>query len=323
MWFGTANLNAIVTNPSGTDIKIRYRIAGTDAWTELNASKGADGYTYTAQATDFKAGRTYECQLLENGAENGAVRSVNTEAGIQLPNAGFEEWQKSGKAWYPYASGGTEFWGTGNPGATSLGDKFNLTTGEADPRPGSSGTTCAKLQTQFPNMAGIGKLAAGNIFVGSFGAVSGMGGTVNMGRPFTFNAKPTGLRVWYKCNVGSGDKGRIFVCLIRMTKAGATCHVVNTNDADETAFSPSDEFLYTKKSDASTLEGHILGYGDLMIESSVAQWTEVTIPINYREQYNSEKPNVLMVTASASYRGDYFEGSTDSNLFLDDVEFIY
>ena len=323
LWFGTANLNAIVTNPSGTDIKIRYRIAGTDAWTELNASKGADGYTYTAQATDFKAGRTYECQLLENGAENGAVRSVNTEAGIQLPNAGFEEWQKSGKAWYPYASGGTEFWGTGNPGATSLGDKFNLTTGEADPRPGSSGTTCAKLQTQFPNMAGIGKLAAGNIFVGSFGAVSGMGGTVNMGRPFTFNAKPTGLRVWYKCNVGSGDKGRIFVCLIRMTKAGATCHVVNTNDADETAFSPSDEFLYTQKSDASTLEGHILGYGDLMIESSVAQWTEVTIPINYREQYNSEKPNVLMVTASASYRGDYFEGSTDSNLFLDDVEFIY
>ena len=81
LWFGTANLNAIVTNPSGTDIKIRYRIAGTDAWTELNASKGADGYTYTAQATDFKAGRTYECQLLENGAENGAVRSVNTEAG--------------------------------------------------------------------------------------------------------------------------------------------------------------------------------------------------------------------------------------------------
>lgn len=323
LWFGTANLNAIVTNPAATNVKIRYRLAGADAWTELDASKGPDGYAYTALATDFKAGRTYECQLLENGAENGAVRSVDTEAGVQLPNGGFEEWQKSGKAWYPYASGGTEFWGTGNPGATSLGDKFNLTTGEADPRPGSSGSTCAKLQTQYPNVAGIGKLAAGNIFVGSFGAVSGMGGTVNMGRPFTFNAKPTGLRVWYKCNVGSGDKARIFVCLIRMTKAGATCHVVNTNDASETTFSPSDEFLYTKKSNASTLEGHILGYGDLMIESSVTQWTEVTIPINYREQYDSEKPNVLMVTASASYRGDYFEGSTDSNLFLDDVEFIY
>lgn len=101
LWFGTANLNAIVTNPSGTDIKIRYRIAGTDAWTELNASKGADGYTYTAQATDFKAGRTYECQLLENGAENGAVRSVNTEAGIQLPNAGFEEWRSPARRGIP------------------------------------------------------------------------------------------------------------------------------------------------------------------------------------------------------------------------------
>ncbi|WP_427926906.1 PCMD domain-containing protein [Alistipes indistinctus] len=45
--------------------------------------------------------------------------------------------------------------------------------------------------------------------------------------------------------------------------------------------------------------------------------------MHYRDKYASEKPNVLILTASASYRGDYFEGSTDSNLYLDDIEFIY
>lgn len=60
-----------------------------------------------------------------------------------------------------------------------------------------------------------------------------------------------------------------------------------------------------------------------MIEQSQSSWTQVDIPIHYRDKYASEKPNVLILTASASYRGDYFEGSTDSNLYLDDIEFIY
>ena len=44
---------------------------------------------------------------------------ADTEYGAQLPNAGFEEWHQSGKPWYPYAAGGTEFWGPGNPLATT------------------------------------------------------------------------------------------------------------------------------------------------------------------------------------------------------------
>ena len=167
------------------------------------------------------------------------------------------------------------------------------------------------------------KLAAGNIFVGAFGGTSGTNGKVNMGRAFTFNAKPTALRVWYKGNVGSSDKGRIFVCLTNMTKAGCTYHVVNTGDIDKTTFSPDEEFLYTNRNDPSTLEGHIIGYGDLLIEQSQSSWTSVDIPITYRDKYASEKPNVLILTASASYLGDYFKGSTDSNLYLDDIEFIY
>lgn len=327
LWFGTGNLDAIVTNPSASDIQIKYRSKGKydEAWSEWSskpAVKGADGFTYSMAPSDLAADHTYEFQLTENGTEVGAVKTVATETGIQLPNAGFEDWNKNGAAWYPYSAGGTAFWGSGNPGSSSLGEKFNTTTGISDPRPGSSGTTAAQLQTQKPSVMGIGRLAAGNIFVGEFGGVSGMGGSVKMGRAFTFNAKPKALRVWYKYNLGEGDKGRIFACLVNMTN-GSTYHTVNTNEPEATTFDPTDEFLYTDKTNTGTLEGHIIGYGDYLIESSQSEWKELTIPITYREQYSGEKPNVLLVTATASYRGDYFEGSTDSKLVIDDFEFIY
>lgn len=327
LWFGTGNLDAIVTNPSASDIQIKYRSKGKydtewSEWISKPAVKGADGFTYSVAPSDLAADHTYEFQLTENGTEVGAVKTVTTETGIQLPNAGFEDWNKSGDAWYPYSAGGTAFWGSGNPGSSSLGEQFNTTTGIADPRPGSSGTTAAQLQTQKPSVMGIGRLAAGNIFVGEFGGVSGMGGSVKMGRAFTFNAKPKALRVWYKYNLGEGDKGRIFACLVNMTN-GSTYHTVNTNKPEATTFDPTDEFLYTDKTNTGTLEGHIIGYGDFLIEASQNEWKEYIIPITYREQYSGEKPNVLLVTATASYRGDYFEGSTSSKLVIDDFEFIY
>ena len=323
LWSGTGTLGAVVTDPATTAVQIRFREAGADAeWTLLSAVKGDDGYSYTAAAEGLRAGLRYEFQLVENGAERGALLTQQSEAGIQLPNAGFEEWYYDGKSWFPYATGGTPFWGTGNPGATSVGSEFNLTAGVEDPRPGSAGTTAAKLETKKPSIMGIGKLAAGNLFVGEFGAVSGMGGTVHMGRPFTFNARPTALRVWYKYTPQGSDKGRIYLCLVNMTD-GSTYHVVDTNNPDKTTFSPDDEFLYSDKTNPATLQGHVIGYGDLMLESAVTGWTEVEIPITYREQYASERPNVLLVTAAASYRGDYFEGEVGSTLYLDDVEFVY
>lgn len=321
LWFGTADMSAVVTNPATTEVSVKYRISGNGEWTTLPAIKGADGYTYTAQATDFKPNQTYEYQLFENGTASGEVKSETTPAGTQIPNAGFEEWHQSGNPWFPYAEGGSEFWATGNPGSTSIGSSYNVTTRQADPRPGSSGQYSAKLQTTKV----VIKLAAGNIFVGSFGEILGTAGTVNMGQPFSFNARPTKLRVWYKGNVGGGDKSRIFVCLTNMTKPGCTYHTINTKsgEIDKTVLDPTKEFLYTNLQDPSTLEGHILGYGDLLIEQTQSEWTMIEIPINYRKKYESEKPNVLILTASASYRGDYFEGSTDSNLFLDDIEFVY
>lgn len=322
LWFGTAAVTAVVTNPDANSITIGYRLSGTEEWTDLEGTPEPDGYTYTAPAVGFKADKTYEFRVMEDGVQSGGVLTLATERGVQLPNAGFEEWHQSGKPWYPYASGGTEFWGTGNPGATTAGADYNLTTGVEDPRPGSSGRLAAKLETKKPSFVGIGKLAAGNLFVGAFGEVSGMGGTVKMGRAFEFNGRPTAMRLWHKYTPVGGDKGRIYVCLVKMTN-GDTYHVVDTNNAAKTTFSPDDEFLYSDKTNPATLQGHIIGYGDLLLDSSVSQWTEVTIPITYRDNYSGEKPNVLIITAAASYRGDYFEGEIGSTMYVDDIEFVY
>ena len=175
LWYGQAKISAIVLDPAVSDVKIRYRESSAGEWTEAAMTK-SEGNVYTADCTGFTADRTYDLQLLTDGTETGKILQEETEAGAQMLNAGFEEWHQNGKPWYPYAAGGTEFWGTGNPGSNSdlaaLVGGSDVTSRDANVRPGSAGRYSAKLETKSI----AGKLAAGNIFVGAFGEMSGMGG---------------------------------------------------------------------------------------------------------------------------------------------------
>ena len=325
LWFAKGSAQVIVTEKGAKTVTVKIaegENAGAEAqWKTFTAKAGAD-YMYTAEITGLTAGKKYTVKYAVEGVENPESFLAETEAGAQLPNAGMENWYKNGDIWYPFLSGEAPFWGTGNPGAASLGAQYSLTEGANDTRPGSAGKKSARLETKKPSIMGIGKLAAGNLFVGEFGAIEGMGGTVKMGKPFAFNAKPKALKLWYKY-VGKGsDKGRIYVCLANFTN-GSTYHIVNTNKAAQTSFSPDEEILYADKNDVGTKEANMLGYGDFITTGNVGEWTELVIPITYREKFAGEKPNVLLLTAAASWRGDYFEGSVGSLMFLDDIEFVY
>lgn len=316
LWLNTADFQVIVTDPALTNVKVRYRererLAESPAfgeWKTVTAVAGAD-YTYTAQAIDFAADRDYEYQLLINDAETGEIHNFSAATGIQLPNAGFETWTNS-KTWYPCSAdeigsngmgtGYTGFWGTGNPGANAAG--IVVTEPADDPRPGSTGSKSALLKTQ----SAFGVIAAGNLFIGAFGGVHIITkGDVYMGRPFTFNARPKAITFWYKGTVGSGDKARFFVCMGKWS----SYHKIDTND-QSTFFDPSQESLP---------EGPIYGHGDWLNDTSQSDWKKIVIPIKYR---SDEKPNYLMVTASASYCGDYMEGNKESRMYIDDIEFVY
>lgn len=319
LWNNTAEFRIYATSGTDGDFELRYRerTTGTSAfgsWKNLPADRSDEAYLYTARATDFAAGRDYEYQLVQNGAPQGPVLSLTTEAGVQLPNGDFETWSMfNNKTWFPCAEQeigdnkgmGTQylgFWGSGNPGSAAA--SRNITTPADDPRPGSSGTKCAYLNTQKI----FGVIAAGNLFIGAFGGIHHVTkGDVYMGRPFTFNARPKAIRFWCKGNVGSGDKARLFVC---MGVDWDSYHKIDTNDKS-TFFDPTQETLP---------EGPICGHADWLQETLPGEWTEITLPIEYR---SDAKPNYLMVTASASYRGDYMEGSENSEMYLDDIEFIY
>ena len=87
LWFGTATAGAAVTDPGVVSVKIRYRVQGSDEWTEADAVRGADGYTYTAAVSGIGAGRRYEFRLVTDGSESGplAVGIPNTGCSCRTP----------------------------------------------------------------------------------------------------------------------------------------------------------------------------------------------------------------------------------------------
>ena len=65
----------------------------------------------------------------------------------------------------------------------------------------------------------------------------------------------------------------------------------------------------------------VMGYGELILDRTVGEWRQFTVPIDWRD--TGTAPTHLVLVCSASRWGDYFVGSTQSCLWLDDFELIY
>ena len=200
-WNARGRLEALVHDPATAhDVKIRYRRAGTTEWTVVEAA-AAEAGKYVADAADIQANTTYESQLLFGEETVNGIARTTTDDGTQIPNSDYEQWSGSSPL-LPYLPDGPQWWDSGNHGSATL--KKNVTTNVNDPRPGSAGTTAAKLQSQFVGL-GFGKFAAGNLFVGRYLGTNGMDGVIAFSKPFDFTYRPKKLRFWYKGNTGTID----------------------------------------------------------------------------------------------------------------------
>jgi hypothetical protein len=264
----------------------------------------------------LEAGTEYVARAFSGDSRSGEEQ-FTTETPEPLQSGGFEGWQSSGKLWLVYAPGAEQYWDTGNHGSITIGE--SITTPNDDVRPGSGGTKSANLQSTFVGVAGIGKFAAGNLFYGVYAGTSGTNGKVDFGQPFT--TRPTALHGWYKVHLGSvtdassgspvtigePDQSQILVALTDWTGR----HQVNTGDRST--------FL---NYDTDT---GIIAYGDLVRTAgdggATDEWVEFTIPLTYRSL--TRIPTYLVVSISASRYGDYFAGSRDSWIRVDDFELIY
>lgn len=317
LWNQNVTFKANVLNTSASSIKIVYRANGGD-WVEIDAVSEGDGL-FVAAGSDFSADSTYDYKLVVDGVDYGKTMQHTTATGAQLPNAGFEDWHLNGKPYFPYASGETPFWLTGNEGSASFGG--NLTTPVEDARPGSTGKYSAQLVSKYV----VIKFAAGNLFTGSF-RLSGTNGVVSFGRPFNFNAKPKSFSYWMKNNEGAinridkvpsgksiqeGDPDRYvnMVILADWTQQ----YAVDTANADATTL--TEERI-------KNMDG-VIAYSWFEGTDSHAEWTEITQQLTYIPGREHLKPNHVVVSFTPSGYGDYFTGSEDSWMYVDDVRFNY
>ena len=296
LWYGNVTFKANVLDSAVTSVKVAYSADGT-TWTEVDAT-ASNGY-YTAEGTGFAAEKNYSYKLIIDSKDAGKALTHATAAGAQLPNSDFEEWSDN------YTPGG--LWSSGNNSFT----KDLLSKNEA----GRTGN-CAKAQSK----SAAGKFAAGNLFTGNFLGIdmSSMSGRVQFGKSFTFTARPKSFSFYMKnkqgeINQGSGNPA---------SGTDVYSAIVLITDGETYTVDTTDKSTFITFDNLKDLKG-VIAYGYVSGQDSNSDWTLKTVELTYVDNWASMTPNKVSVSFSPSGYGDYFCGSTESNMFIDDVRFNY
>ncbi len=299
--------------PADASNGFEYRIAGSEEWTPVPAEWiTTNGGQLTARLIHLTPQTDYEARAFSNDEFTPAV-SFTTEEEKQMPNSNFSQWWKNGNVWNPWAEGGESFWDTGNKGAATLGNSNSIPT---DLTYSGSGQ-CAELQSKFVGVAGIGKLAAGNIFTGEYYKTDGTNGILHMGREWSL--RPTKMTGYFHytsapiSSVGSDpdfkdwrdrpDTANIYILLADWAEP----FEVRTNPKNRQLIDPNSP--------------EVIAYGSMQCGETIPDWTKFSIELNYRS--TSRVPRYVLVVASASKYGDYFVGGNGSVLVIDDFKLEY
>lgn len=335
-WGTIAWLSASGDTSDPSACSFAYRKSGDSDWIDVAASSASNG-VFSTKITGLEPSSDYEFIAYVGDSSSDEVMKT-TESTPLLPNSGFEGWQQIGNAWYPYAVGEEEYWGTGNKGASLLNSNSNITLPDTETAPGSTGIYSAYLASS--SVLGV-VFAAGNIFTGYFVKAAATNGIIGVGRPFT--QRPLALRGWAKYTQGvithselddlpkgDNDMGSIYIAL-------------GTWDAETYGLDSTGEILGNSTTpiiidtrDSNTFfdptSSDVIAYGELIFDAS-KEWGEFEIELVYRdltdstgaiiESSTSRVPTHIAIVCSSSRYGDYFTGSTSSRLYLDDFELIY
>ena len=217
----------------------------------------------------------------------------------QIPNSGFEDFHKAGKAdepnhWHSFqsATGSLAHMVTGN---------IHLTK-STDVRPGTSGTTSVKLVPVNVIVAmANGTMTTGRMVAGSISAkdtenhaetdISNTDKDAN-GDPFytLMDGRPDAVKVWAKTKVKSGN---------------ATISAVIT---DGTYYQDPEDKTYN----------NVFSKAQSAINTG-EQWQEIVVP--FKEQGNNVEPKAILVTISTN--GTPGKGDKKDYIIVDDLSLVY
>lgn len=307
-WACFAKLEGRYFTPEAPEgITFQYRKASESEWTEIDPSKmevNTATLRYTTVVYSLAPSTEYVFRAVSAEDKETKEMTFSTAAAQMVPNLSFDNWYKDGDAWMPNANSSTYVWDSANPGTAGLG-VVPTTPEESDVVKGKA----AKLQTS----KAMGMLAAGNIYIGKFAKVAGLGAELDWG--YSFSSRPIALTGYYKYTPKAID----------MTKdpykglAGQTdqCQIQILLTDWDGMFR-----INTSKKQFVDFENdeHIIAHGSLTSGNNDNGYVKFTMPIVYR---NNRTPKYIVIVAAASRYGDYFTGGVGSVLRVDEFNLVY
>lgn len=324
VWTSKATLHGTVTGTLASTPKFRYRAKNTSNWTTVEANLVEDAFSQ--EITGLTPGTTYEYQAMDGDQASSITKEFTTEVAFQPENAGFEYTSGSSPI-LMYGDGQSMWWDTGNHGSSTMNK--NVTTPDTSVKHG--GNQSVLLSSQFVGLGIIGKFAAGNLFAGKYLKTDGTDGVLGWGRPCT--SRPKALKVWVRYEPGEVDNGGSHIADGEQDQ-GIIYVAVGDWAGQEYGGETWPFVVQTKNSSSlfSTTKGTYSGDGTIAYGEKVfteaykdgENMKELTIDLDYDNYGGTQrKPTSIIIVASASKYGDYFEGSGTSKMWLDDIELIY
>lgn len=285
---------------SGTP-SLQYCKAEGQEWTAV-PDITVTGVGISADITGLQAGTDYMVRICVDDYTSEPF-SFTTEEDAQLYNSSFDDWTKDGNGWYAWSGDNPHIWDSANKGTASLG-VVPTTPEENDVMKGKA--------VRMESTTAFGQFAAGNIYIGNFVKVAGLGAELSWGTPFS--SRPVALKGWYKYKPKAVDKakdphtdmlGKSDNCSIRIWLTDWTSQFsVNTS---------AKKFL--EDNDKS-----IIASASLFSDKTDSEWQQFEIPLEYRDD---RKPTYIEIACAASRYGDYFTGGVGSVLLVDELELVY
>lgn len=292
---------------AGLDNGFEYRAAGSEAWTKLPENQVThNGGAFTGCIMHLSPETSYEVRAYSD--ENyGSILSFTTGKELQVPNSDFENWWLDKRVWNPWAEDGEPYWDSGNKGAATVGQSNTVPT---DDTPTGTGRA-AKLETKWI----VVKLAAGNIFTGTYIRTDGTNGVLSLGRPFT--ERPVRVQGMYKYTGAIIDRAsNEFKNLIGQPD---TCSVwaalIDCDEPYEIRTNPNNRRLFDPNGP------EVIAYGQMLNAETITSYEPFDFELKYKS--TSRVPKYLIICASASKYGDYFTGGAGATMYIDDIKLVY
>ncbi len=293
-----------------TEAFLEYREYGATGWTRAENSMiefDVETRTFVGDVCGLEPSVQYEVRANAPDAVEGKLKvmTLTTETAGTVYNLNFDFWYQDGDVYYPFEEGGPHTWDSANEGAATFIGSSTTPSEGADAVSGKA----VRMESKYAVIA----FAAGNLYTGDFGEINGKGAILDWGVPF--DSRPLALKGYYKYTSkaidktgdgmgsyeGQPDKMQIQVFITDWTAP----FTVNTLDKQFVDFNAD----------------YVIAYGKLESETSYSSYQEFTIPLEYRSL--TKQPKYIVISAAASYLGDYFTGGVGSTLWIDEFSLEY